>query len=72
MKGEEIGSKVDSKGRVPIPSEVRKKLGIEPESKLKIRIEEVKPKKSFVEESKGIIKGGGDAVDLLHKESPFR
>ena len=72
MSEEEIESKVDSKGRVLIPSEVRKKLGIEPESKLKIRIEEVKPKKSFVKKSKGIIKGGEDAVDLLHKESPFR
>lgn len=72
MEDREIESKVDGKGRVLIPSEVRDELGIEPESKVKIRIEDVKPKKSFVKESKGILKDKGDAVDLLHKESPFR
>ncbi|KXA90024.1 hypothetical protein AKJ57_04575 [candidate division MSBL1 archaeon SCGC-AAA259A05] len=72
MNEREVKSKVDKKGRVLIPSDVRKELGIEPNSKVKIRIEDVKPKKSFVEEAKGALRGEGDAVDLLHKKSPFR
>lgn len=72
MGEREVESKVDKKGRVLIPAETRKDLGIEPDSKVKIRIEDVEPKKSFVEEAKGSLKDEGDAVDLLHKKSPFR
>ncbi|KXB07246.1 hypothetical protein AKJ51_01745 [candidate division MSBL1 archaeon SCGC-AAA382A20] len=72
MDEREVESKVDNKGRVLIPAETRKDLGIEPDSKVKFRIEDVEPKKSFVEEAKGTLKDEGDAVDLLHKKSPFR
>ena len=72
MDKSEVESKVDKKGRVLIPAETRKDMGIEPDSKVKFRIEDVEPKKSFVKEAKGSLKNEGDAINLLHKKSPFR
>ena len=67
-------AKVDSKGRIVIPARIRKEMGIEPMSRVEVKIERVLPRKSFVEMAgsfKGIA-GKKDAVKLLHEESPFR
>jgi len=65
-------AEVDSKGRIVIPVEARQELEIESGAEVEFEIKRVKRKKSFVQVSKGAIKGAGDAVELLHKESPFR
>jgi len=69
---EKVVAEVDEKGRILIPKRVRRELNIEPLSKIRLRIEGVIPKKSFTEVAKGSLKGAGDAVELLHRESPFR
>lgn len=71
---EKTTAKVDEKGRILIPAKMRGKMGIEPETRVEIKIERVHPSRSFVELAgsfKGIA-GGKDAVKLLHEESPFR
>ena len=65
-------AKVDGKGRIVIPFEARQELEIEPGAEVEFEIKEVKHRKSFVQVAKGAVKGAGDAVELLHKESPFR
>ena len=67
-----IEAEVDSKGRVTIPADLREQLGIEPRVVVELEILKVKERKSFVKEARGRLKGRGDAVELLHKESPFR
>jgi len=67
-----IEAEVDSKGRVTIPADLREQLGIEPRAVVELEILKVKERKSFVKEARGRLKGKGDAVELLHKESPFR
>ena len=69
-------SVLDSKGRVLIPEEVRKKAKLIPGSKLKLRIEgdnTVKitksiPPKQFIQELEGVIKRGSS----LKKEDPLK
>jgi AbrB family looped-hinge helix DNA binding protein len=65
-------AEVDAKGRIVIPFEARQELEIEPGAEVEFEIKRVVHKKSFVQVAKGAIKGAGDAVKLLHKESPFR
>ncbi len=67
----EVIGEVDSKGRVTIPKKIREKLDLEPKDKVKIKIIEVMPRKSFLK-YKGLLKGSGDAVRILHEESPIR
>ena len=68
----EIIGEVDTKGRVTIPKKLRDRLGLSPRDRVKLRVVEPLPRMSFIKESKGVLKGSGDAVKLLHKESPFR
>jgi len=70
--GTEVTGEVDSKGRIVIPAKIRDELEIEAKDRVKIRIEEVEHRMSFIKECKGALKGAGDAVKLLHRESPFR
>lgn len=69
---EEFKTEVDKKGRILIPAEIRRKLNIEPLSEVEVKIVEAIPRKSFTETARGSLKGAGDAVELLHRESPFR
>jgi len=71
-KMEKIKAKVDERGRIIIPARVRRKMKIEPMTKIDIRIERVLPRKSFVQVTEGLLEGAGDAVKLLHEKSPFR
>jgi AbrB family looped-hinge helix DNA binding protein len=68
----DIIAEVDTKGRVTVPKEVREMYGIEPRDRIRLRVLEALPRKSFMRECKGALKGAGDAVKLLHQESPFR
>ena len=68
----EIKCEIDSKGRIVIPIKIREQLKIEAKDRVKIKIEEVEHRRSFTKECKGLLKGLGDAVELLHRESPFR
>ena len=69
-------SVLDSKGRVLIPEEVRKKAKLTPGSKLKLRIEgdfslkitKSIPPKQFIQELEGAIKKGSP----LKKEDPLK
>lgn len=65
-------AEVDIKGRMVIPVEARRELEIEPGAEVEFVIKRVRHRKSFVKVAKGALKGAGDAVELLHKESPFR
>jgi AbrB family looped-hinge helix DNA binding protein len=69
---QKIKAVVDERGRIVIPAKVRRKMRIEPMTRIDIRIERVAPKKSFVEVAEGLLEGRGDAVKLLHEKSPFR
>ena len=55
-----------------IPKEIRDKHGLRPRDRVKLKFVEALPRLSFLEECDGILKGAGDAVKLLHEESPFR
>jgi AbrB family looped-hinge helix DNA binding protein len=68
----EIVSEIDTKGRVTIPKEIRDKYGLRPRDRVKLRVVEPMPRRSFIKECKGILEGEGDAVELMHKKSPFR
>lgn len=68
----EIIGEVDTKGRVTVPKEVRDRFGLEPRDRIKLKVVEVLPRRSFMKECRGAFKGAGDAVKLLHRESPFR
>ena len=70
--GTEVIGEVDSKGRIVIPAKIRNELEIGTKDRVKIRIEDVEHRRSFIKECKGALKGAGDAVKLLHRESPFR
>ncbi|MFQ5800126.1 MAG: AbrB/MazE/SpoVT family DNA-binding domain-containing protein [Candidatus Hydrothermarchaeales archaeon] len=72
MSEVEIIGEVDTKGRVTIPKKLRDRLGLGPKDRVKLKIVESLPKKSFVKECRKTLKGTGDAVKLLHEESPFR
>lgn len=72
MSEVEIIGEVDAKGRVTIPKEFREKLGLEPRDRVRLKIVEPLPRKSFLKECRGALKGSGNAVNLLHRESPFR
>ena len=65
-------AEVDAKGRIVIPADARRELKIEPRIEVEFEIKRVKHRKSFVQVAKSTIKGAGDAVELLHKNSPFR
>lgn len=69
---EKITARVDKRGRIIIPTKVRRKMQIQPMMRVDVRIERVLPKKSFVEVAEGLLDGAGDAVKLLHEKSPFR
>jgi AbrB family looped-hinge helix DNA binding protein len=73
---EKIEAKVDERGRIVIPAAIRKKMGIRPLSKVEILIKSVHSQESFLEmarKSRGTFKGRRkNAVQLLHKEFPFR
>jgi AbrB family looped-hinge helix DNA binding protein len=71
----EVRAKVDERGRIVIPAKVRKKMRIEPMTRVSIKIERVYREKSFLEtagEIRKTLKAKKDAVKLLHEESPFR
>lgn len=67
---------LDSKGRVLIPEELRKKAGLTTGSKLKLRIESGDtlkitksiPPKRFIEELEGVIKKGSS----VKREDPLK
>lgn len=68
----EIVGEIDTKGRVTIPKEIRDKYDLKPKDKVKLKVLEPLPRMSFTKECAGILKGEGDAVELMHKKSPFR
>lgn len=72
MSEVEIVGEVDTKGRVTIPKKIRDEMGLGPKDRVKFKVVEALPKKSFVKECRGVLKGSGDAVKLLHRDSPFR
>lgn len=69
---EKIKARVDERGRIIIPAKVRRKMRIEPMTRVDVRIERVPSRKSFVDVAEGLLEGAGDAVKLLHEKSPFR
>ncbi|MEA1905210.1 MAG: AbrB/MazE/SpoVT family DNA-binding domain-containing protein [Candidatus Hadarchaeota archaeon] len=69
---EKITARVDERGRIIIPTKVRRKMRIKPMMMVDVRIRRVLPEKSFVEVAEGLLDGAGDAVKLLHERSPFR
>jgi len=72
MNKVEIIAEVDSKGRVVIPKSVREKFGIKPRDRLRLKIVEAMPRRSFIKECAGALEGEGNAVELLHSKSPLR
>jgi AbrB family looped-hinge helix DNA binding protein len=68
----EVIGEIDTKGRITIPKEIRDRYDLKPRDKIRIKVIEPLPRKSFMKECKGALKGSGDAVKLLHEESPFR
>jgi bifunctional DNA-binding transcriptional regulator/antitoxin component of YhaV-PrlF toxin-antitoxin module len=68
----EIIGEVDTKGRVTVPKNVRDMYGLKPRDRIRLKVVEILPRRSFIRECKGALKNAGDAVKLLHKESPFR
>jgi len=73
---EKIKARVDERGRIIIPAKVRRKMRIEPMTRVDVQIERVHPRKSFLVaagEIRSTFRGKRkDAVELLHEESPFR
>jgi AbrB family looped-hinge helix DNA binding protein len=68
----EIIGEIDTKGRVTIPKEIRDKYGLGAKDKVRLKVLEPMPRMSFIKECEGILEGEGDAVELMHKKSPFR
>jgi bifunctional DNA-binding transcriptional regulator/antitoxin component of YhaV-PrlF toxin-antitoxin module len=74
-KTEIIKTRVDERGRIIIPAKVRRKMKIEPMTRIDIKIERVHPKESLLELADGFrktLKKKEDAVKVLYEESPFR
>lgn len=72
---EKIKARVDERGRIIIPAKVRRKMRIDPMTRVDVRIERVHPRESFLEVADSIrstFRRRKDAVKLLHEESPFR
>lgn len=72
---EKIKAKVDERGRIIIPAKVRRKMKIEPMTRIDVQIERVYPRESFLEVADSIrstFRRRKNAVKLLHEESPFR
>jgi AbrB family looped-hinge helix DNA binding protein len=70
-----IKTRVDEKGGITIPAKVRRKMKIEPMTRIDIKIERVHPKESLLEIADSFrknLKKKEDAVKVLHEESPFR
>ena len=68
-------AKVDERGRIIIPAEVRKKMRIEPMARVDIKIERIHAVESLLEiadDFRKTLKKKENAVKVLHKESPFR
>lgn len=68
----EIIGEMDAKGRIVIPKEIRDVFGIRPKDRVRLKVVEAMPRKSFLKECTGALEGEGDAVELLHSESPLR
>jgi bifunctional DNA-binding transcriptional regulator/antitoxin component of YhaV-PrlF toxin-antitoxin module len=56
---------VDDKGRLQLPKDIRKKLGINGRGKVKVIITAPMPREEFIEYMDGFIKGGDPPVDPL-------
>lgn len=67
----EIIGEMDAKGRVTIPKKIRERYNLKPRDKIKLEVVEALPRRSFMKECKGVLKGAGNAVKLLHEESPL-
>ncbi len=72
MTAVEIIAELDTKGRIIIPKNLRDRFGLLPKDRVKIRVVETMPRKSFIKECKGALKGSGDAVKLMHDKSKLR
>lgn len=68
----EIIGEIDTKGRVTIPKKIRDKYGLGAKDRVRLKVLEPMPRMSFIKECEGILEGRGDAVELMHKKSPFR
>ena len=68
----EIIGEIDEKGRVTLVKELRERYGLKPKDRVRLKLIEAMPRKSFLKECVGVLEGEGDAVKLLHKKSPFR
>ena len=71
----EIRARVDERGRIIIPAEVRKKMQIEPMARVDIRIKRIHAVESLLEmadDFRKTLRKKENAVKVLHKESPFR
>jgi AbrB family looped-hinge helix DNA binding protein len=68
----EVTGELDTKGRVTIPKNVRESLGVGPKDRVRIKVVEGIPRRSFLKECKEVLKGEGNAVELMHRDSPIR
>ncbi|MBI5254133.1 MAG: AbrB/MazE/SpoVT family DNA-binding domain-containing protein [Euryarchaeota archaeon] len=68
----EIIGEIDAKGRMTLTKELRERYGLKPKDRVRLKLIEAMPRKSFLKECTGLLEGEGDAVKLLHKKSPFR
>lgn len=72
MKEVEIIGEIDAKGRMTLTKELRERYGLKPKDRVRLKLVEAIPRKSFLKECTGLLEGEGDAIKLLHKKSPFR